>query len=90
MLRNPQREANRWASEGSVDRNRLIWIAEQVRGVPIRTRRALAAQLTQERDLWLASAGGVGTAGVAEPSGAFLSAMVPVPERGKTVRLAVK
>jgi hypothetical protein len=49
MLRNPQREAERWASQGSVDRSRLIWIAEQVRGVPIRTRRALAASLRSEQ-----------------------------------------
>ena len=45
MLRNPQREAARWAQEGSVDRDRLAWIAQQVRGVPVRQRRALVAQL---------------------------------------------
>lgn len=49
MLRNPAREAERWAQEGSVDRTRLVWIADQVRGVPIRTRRALAASLRSEQ-----------------------------------------
>ena len=48
MLRNPQREAARWAQEGSVDRDRLAWIAQQVRGVPVRQRRALVAQLQAE------------------------------------------
>ena len=48
MLRNPQREAARWAQEGSVDRDRLAWIAQQVRGVPVRQRRALVAQLQPE------------------------------------------
>ncbi|MFD1712527.1 glycosyl transferase [Ottowia sp. GY511] len=53
MLRNPQHEAQRWAREGSVDPDRLAWIADQTRGVPIRTRRALAAQLAAERDRWV-------------------------------------
>ena len=51
MLRNPQREAARWAQEGSVDRDRLAWIAQQVRGVPVRQRRALVAQLQAESSL---------------------------------------
>ena len=51
MLRNPTREAERWASEGSVDRERLVWIADQIRGVPVRQRRALAAQLRAEQDV---------------------------------------
>ena len=49
MLRNPTRGAERWASEGSVDRERLVWIADQIRGVPVRQRRALAAQLRAEQ-----------------------------------------
>ena len=49
MLQNPTREAERWASEGSVDRERLVWIADQIRGVPVRQRRALAAQLRAEQ-----------------------------------------
>ena len=57
MLRNPEHEAQRWAREGSVDRERMAWIANQTRGVPIRTRRALAAQLAGERDRWVAQAG---------------------------------
>ncbi len=57
MLRNPQHEAQRWAREGSVDRERMAWIANQTRGVPIRTRRALAAQLAGGRDKWVAQAG---------------------------------
>ena len=55
MLRNPQREAERWASEGSVDRARLIWIADQVRSVPVRQRRALAASLRSEHAGWVAT-----------------------------------
>ena len=51
MLRNPTRGAERWASEGSVDRERLVWIADQIRGVPVRQRRALAAQLRAEQDV---------------------------------------
>ena len=51
MLRNPPRGAERWASEGSVDRERLVWIADQIRGVPVRQRRALAAQLRAEQDV---------------------------------------
>ena len=51
MLQNPTREAERWASEGSVDRERLVWIADQIRGVPVRQRRALAAQLRAEQDV---------------------------------------
>ena len=49
MLRNPGREAGRWAAEGRVDRDRLIWVADQIRGVPVRQRRALAAQWRAER-----------------------------------------
>ena len=49
MLQNPTRGAERWASEGSVDRERLVWIADQIRGVPVRQRRALAAQLRAEQ-----------------------------------------
>ena len=49
MLRNPTRGAERWASEGSVDRERLVWIADQIRGVPVRQRRALAAQMRAEQ-----------------------------------------
>ena len=49
MLQNPPREAERWATEGSVDRERLVWIADQIRGVPVRQRRALAAQLRAEQ-----------------------------------------
>ena len=49
MLQNPTREAERWASAGSVDRERLVWIADQIRGVPVRQRRALAAQLRAEQ-----------------------------------------
>ena len=56
MLRNPRVEAERWALQGSVDRQRLAWIAAQTRGVPPRTRRALAAQLAEERDRWSAVA----------------------------------
>lgn len=51
MLQNPTRGAERWASEGSVDRERLVWIADQIRGVPVRQRRALAAQLRAEQDV---------------------------------------
>lgn len=51
MLRNPTRGAERWASAGSVDRERLVWIADQIRGVPVRQRRALAAQLRAEQDV---------------------------------------
>ena len=51
MLQTPTREAERWASEGSVDRERLVWIADQIRGVPVRQRRALAAQLRAEQDV---------------------------------------
>ena len=51
MLQNPTREAERWASAGSVDRERLVWIADQIRGVPVRQRRALAAQLRAEQDV---------------------------------------
>ena len=49
MLQNPTRGAERWASEGSVDPERLVWIADQIRGVPVRQRRALAAQLRAEQ-----------------------------------------
>ena len=49
MLQNPTRGAERWASEGSVDRERLVWIADQIRGVPVRQRRALAAQMRAEQ-----------------------------------------
>ena len=56
MLRNPGREAERWAKEGSVDRSRLVWIAQQVRGVPIRTRRALAASLQTDPAMHAATA----------------------------------
>lgn len=48
MLHNPGREAERWAREGSVNPERLRWIAEQVRGVPVRQRRALALALRDE------------------------------------------
>ena len=51
MLQNPTRGAERWASEGSVDPERLVWIADQIRGVPVRQRRALAAQLRAEQDV---------------------------------------
>ena len=51
MLQNPTRGAERWATEGSVDRERLVWIADQIRGVPVRQRRALAAQLRAEQDV---------------------------------------
>ena len=69
MLRNPQREAERWASEGSVDRARLAWIASQIRGVPVRPRRALAAQLAAERDQGLAAAAPGPAADQPEPAG---------------------
>lgn len=49
MLRNPQREGERWAREGSVSPARLVWVAEQVRGVPGRQRRALVAELRAAR-----------------------------------------
>ncbi len=49
MLQNPTRGAERWASEGSVDRERLVWIADQIRDVPVRQRRALAAQMRAEQ-----------------------------------------
>ena len=49
MLQNPTRGAERWASEGSVDPERLVWIADQIRGVPVRQRRALAAQMRAEQ-----------------------------------------
>ena len=88
MLRNPQREADRWASEGSVDRNRLIWIAEQVRGVPIRTRRALAAQLTEERAQWLVAAGRVGAESAEEP-GEVLAGQA-ASQRVESLKLAAK
>ncbi|MCL1962421.1 MAG: transglycosylase domain-containing protein [Desulfovibrionaceae bacterium] len=48
MLHNPDREAWRWASEGSVSPARLTWVAEQIRGVPVRQRRALANRLRAE------------------------------------------
>ena len=50
MLHNPRREAERWATQGSVSPERLVWIAEQVRGVPGRQRRALVAVLRAEAD----------------------------------------
>ena len=56
MLHNPRREAERLARDGSVDPERLLWIAEQVRGVPVRQRRALAAALRLEMDSALADA----------------------------------
>lgn len=48
MLHSPEREAERWASQGSVSPERLTWVARQVRGVPLRQRRALVAELDAE------------------------------------------
>ena len=75
MLQNPTRGAERWASEGSVDPERLVWIADQIRGVPVRQRRALAAQLRAEQDV------------VAAASIRSLSVAGTVPH-ASTVRLA--
>ncbi|MFV0679510.1 biosynthetic peptidoglycan transglycosylase [Ottowia sp.] len=47
MLHSPGREARQLAAHGNVDIDRVRWIAHQVRGVPARQRRALAAALAQ-------------------------------------------
>lgn len=49
MLHNPRMEAERLAVQGSADPERVQWIASQVRGVPLRQRRALASALQQPR-----------------------------------------
>lgn len=74
MLHNPAREAERWASEGSVNRGRLTWIAEQVRGVPLRQRRALLALLKTEQEEQAAPAHAV-TTPLAQEGDAPVSAM---------------
>lgn len=48
MLRNPQREAQLLRETGHVNTARLLWIADQVRGVPPAQRRALLRQLQAE------------------------------------------
>ena len=48
MLHNPEREAARWVNQGSVSPERLAWVAGQIRGVPARQRRTLAAALRAE------------------------------------------
>jgi membrane carboxypeptidase/penicillin-binding protein len=49
LLHNPEREAARWTAQGSASPRRLVWIAQQVRGVSVRQRRALAAELVAEQ-----------------------------------------
>ena len=60
MLRNPEREASP---------ERLLWVAEQVRGVPVRQRRALAQELRAEL---AAAAPAVTELGDADALGAFI------------------
>lgn len=67
MLHNPAREAGRWASEGSVSRDRLVWVAQQIRGVPVRQRRALAARLQAESSTEASRLGAVGSVVEAVP-----------------------
>ena len=53
MLHAPGLAAERWAREGTLDPQRLQWVAEGIRGIPRRQREALLRSVEQARYPWV-------------------------------------